>query len=217
MSRSFDRLCDGVRAVQQARGSRSFPIIRILTAITRINHAHLDQIQRVVADLRVRYWGISNYFYLNRHAQERHHAFVLAHELSGSAVAHSIPDDVYLTPKQVGDLKLSLARVRRLNRTLRLTIAYAWNVDVESYYSTRQASRACSCDLPYTRLDVETDGQILVCISGKRVGQVGRESISEVWRGRQLRIYREMYARTKPMPMCFRCCGLAQSIFFDEP
>ena len=42
---SFDRLREGVRAVQQAKGKRPFPIIRVLTAITRVNHAHLDRIQ----------------------------------------------------------------------------------------------------------------------------------------------------------------------------
>jgi MoaA/NifB/PqqE/SkfB family radical SAM enzyme len=50
---SFGRLCDGVRAVREARGSRPFPIIRFLTAITCVNHAHLDRIQSVVAALRV--------------------------------------------------------------------------------------------------------------------------------------------------------------------
>jgi cyclic pyranopterin phosphate synthase len=43
---SLDRLGEGIRAVREAKGSRPFPMIRILTAITRVNHAHLDRIQR---------------------------------------------------------------------------------------------------------------------------------------------------------------------------
>ena len=97
---SFGRLCDGVRAVKEARGSRPFPVIRILTAITRVNHAHLDRIQSVIAALGVPYWGISNYFYLNRNAHERHQAFALVNGLSGSIVAHAIPDDVISKPKR---------------------------------------------------------------------------------------------------------------------
>jgi hypothetical protein len=213
---SFQRLCDGVRAVREARGTRPFPVIRILTAITRVNHAHLDRIQRVVAALGIRYWGISNYFYLNRNARERHQAFALLNGLSGSVVAHTISDDVYLTSEQVRDLKSSLQRVQQLNRVLRLRVAYAWNIDVEAYYSTRQASRSLVCDLPYTRLDVHTDGHMSVCVSGKRVGQVGRDSIAEVWRGKVTSGYRKMYERTRPMPMCFRCCGLSQTIRFDD-
>jgi MoaA/NifB/PqqE/SkfB family radical SAM enzyme len=213
---SFERLCDGVRAVREARGSRPFPVIRILTAITRVNHAHLDRIQCVIAALGVPYWGISNYFYLNRNAHERHQAFALINGLSGSIVAHAIPDEVYLTSEQVRALKISLQRVRELNRKLRLGIAYAWSIDLEAYYSTRQASRGSVCDLPYTRLDIHTDGHMAVCVSGKRIGEIERDSIADVWRGRVINGYRKMYERTRPMPMCFRCCGLSQTIKFED-
>lgn len=212
---SFARLRRGIRAVQEVRGRQAFPVIRILTAITRTNHAHLDQIQHAVAELGVAYWGISNYFYLNRTAHEMHREFALTHNLTGISAAHAIADDLYLTPEQVQDLRLSLARVKQLNRRLRLRIAYAWQIDLEKYYSTLRPSASCCCDLPYSRLDVHTDGRMAVCVSGKHIGQIGRDSIEEIWRGPQVRGYREMYRRTRPMPMCFRCCGLSQSIRFD--
>jgi molybdenum cofactor biosynthesis enzyme MoaA len=212
---SFERLCDGVRAVQEAKGKQAFPIIRVLTAITRVNHAHLDRIHSVIAELGIRSWGIANYFYLNRHAHERHQAFALMNGLTGSVVAQRIPDDVYLTPEQVRDLKSSLQRVRRLNRRLRTRIAYAWDIDVDAYYSTAEASRSLLCELPYARLDIHTDGHMAVCVSGKRVGQVGRDSIAGIWCGRGMARYRALYERTRPMPMCFRCCGLSQTIRFD--
>ena len=212
---SFERLCEGIRAVREAKGRRPFPIIRVLTAITRVNHAQLDRIQGVIAALGTRYWGISNYFYLNRSAHERHQTFALLNGLSGSIVAHAIPDDVYLTREQVGDLKSCLQRIKQANRGLGLRIAYAWNIDVEAYYSTLQASRTSLCDLPYTRLDIHTDGHMAVCVSGKRVGQIGRDSIAEVWGSTRLSEYRDLYERTRPMPMCFRCCGLSQTIKFD--
>ena len=213
---SFERLCDGVRAVREARGKRPFPIIRILTAITRVNHGGLDRIQGVIAALGIRYWGISNYFYLNPNAHERHRTFARLNGLSGSVAAHRIPDDVYLTSEQVRDLKAALERVRQLNRRLRLGISYAWNIDLEAYYSTRHPSRSAMCDLPYTRLDIHTDGHMAVCVSGKQVGQVGRDSIAAVWRGRAMAHYRDLYESTMPMPMCFRCCGLSQTIRFDD-
>src|ERR1022692_813277 len=72
------------------------------------------------------------------------------------------------------------------------------------------------CELPYTRLDIHTDGHMAVCVSGKRVGQIGRDSIAGVWRGKLMAGYRDMYERTRPMPMCFRCCGLSQAIRFDD-
>lgn len=213
---SFDRLCDGVRAVQEARGAHPFPIIRILTTITRVNHAQLDRIQTVVKDLCVRYWAISNHFYLNPAASRRHRAFARVNGLSAGVTGHIIRDDVYLNAEQARDLKASLARVRALNRRLRLRIAYAWNIDVEEYYSTRQPSSSCLCALPYTRLDVHTDGNVALCVSGKRVGQAGSESIAGLWRGAETATFRAMYERTRPMPMCFRCCGLSQSIVLSS-
>jgi MoaA/NifB/PqqE/SkfB family radical SAM enzyme len=74
---SFARLREGIGAVLAARGARTFPFIRVLTAITRVNHGHLDRIQQAIAAWGVRYWGISNYFYLNRSAQESHREFAL--------------------------------------------------------------------------------------------------------------------------------------------
>lgn len=213
---SLKGLIDGVRAVQDAKGKRPFPIIRVLTAITRVNYGHLHRIQRLVAGMGIRYWGISNYFYLNRNAHLRHNAFALLNGLSGSAAAHPIPDDVYLTPDQVRVLRRSLQHVRELNRRLDLRISYAWNINLGEYYSTREASHRCRCDLPYRRLDIHTGGQMVVCVSGKRVGQVGRDSISEVWRGPLMAEYRTLYERTRPMPMCFRCCGLSQTITFES-
>jgi MoaA/NifB/PqqE/SkfB family radical SAM enzyme len=213
---SLERLCEGIRAVREARGRRRFPIIRILTAITRVNYANLDRIQSLIGAMGVRYWGISNYFYLNRDAHERHQTFALLNGLSGALAAHAIPEDAYLAAEEVQELKSSLQRVKQANRRLNLGIAYAWDIDVEAYYSARQASRASLCELPYTRLDIHTDGHMAVCVSGKRVGQVGRDSIEAVWRGRRIAEYRNLYERARPMPMCFRCCGLSQTIRFDS-
>jgi len=213
---SLERISEGLRAVRETRGTRPFPIIRILTTITRANHAHLDRIQSMIAALGIRYWGISNYFYLNRNAHGRHQTFALLNGLSGNVAAHVIPEDVYLNTEQVRDLKSSLQRVKEANRRLGLVIAYAWSIDVEAYYSTREASRRSLCDLPYTRLDIHTDGHMALCVSGKRVGWVGRDSIAEVWGSRHIAVYRDLYERTRPMPMCFRCCGVSQTIRFDS-
>jgi hypothetical protein len=122
-------------------------------------------------------------------------------------VAHALPDDVYLSAEQVQYLKTSLRQVEELNRRLRLRIAYAWEIDLDKYYSTCDASRSCLCDLPYARLDIQTDGRMAVCVSGKQVGEAGRDSIAGVWHGELMTEYRKMYERTRPMPMCFRAAA----------
>ena len=213
---SLERLQAGVRAVMRAKRARRFPVVRILTAITRNNYDSLDRIHEVVAAMGVRSWGIANYFYLNAPAQRAHLAFALRHGLPGAATAHSIEAETYLAPEQVMELKASLERVRRRNRRCGIRIAYAWDIDLDAYYSPQQASRGLLCELPYSRLDIHTDGGMAVCVSGKRIGTVGAQTIAQAWSGLALSDYRRLYERARPMPLCFRCCGLSQTIRFGN-
>jgi len=212
---SFARIVEGIEAVLRAKGRRAFPIVRVLTAITRNNCAHLEEIQRVVNGLGVRSWGVANYFYVTESAMRAHRAFVLAHGLNGPVAADAIQGEVYLSPDQVAELRESLRRVRARNRALRMRIAYNWDLDLDGYYSTRPPSREVQCDLPYGRLDVHADGSVAVCVSGKSVGHVDRESLTDIWRSKALADYRRMYEGSRPMPMCFRCCGMSNVIRFD--
>jgi MoaA/NifB/PqqE/SkfB family radical SAM enzyme len=148
---SFQRLCEGVQAVLQARGSRSFPIVRILTAITRVNYAHLDRIQQVVNKLKVKSWGVANYFYLNRSAREKHTEFALIQGLPGHVTAHAINDSTYLSPEQVQELRLSLARVR--GRTSLCNLGLRMHGTSISKNTTRHSSLR-----PLRRLTCHTTG-----------------------------------------------------------
>jgi MoaA/NifB/PqqE/SkfB family radical SAM enzyme len=213
---SFARIVEGIQAVLREKGRRAFPIVRVLTAITRHNYAHLDDLQQVVHGLGVRSWGVANYFYVTESAMRAHRAFVLAHGLNGPVAADAIHGEVYLSPDQVAELRESLRRVRARNRALRMRIAYNWDLDLDGYYSPRLPSQAVRCDLPYGRLDVHADGSIAVCVSGKTVGHLDRDSLSAVWRGTTLANYRRMYEASRPMPMCFRCCGMSNVIRFDS-
>jgi MoaA/NifB/PqqE/SkfB family radical SAM enzyme len=215
VKRSFERIADGIAAVRRAKGGRAFPLIRILTAVTRNNYAHLDRIQQVVHSFRVKYWGVANYFFVTQSAMRAHRIFALRQGLNGAVAADAIEGDVYLTHEQVQDLKASLERVRAQNLSLRLRINYNWDADLDRYYSPEMPSRRSRCDLPYSRLDVHSDGGIAICVSGKTLGQVQNETLRELWGGRQIARYREMYENAKPMPMCFRCCGLSNSVRFD--
>jgi uncharacterized Fe-S cluster-containing radical SAM superfamily protein len=212
---SFARILEGVDAVLRARGWRGFPIVRVLTAITRENYAHLDEIHRVVHSMGVRSWGIANYFYVTESAMRAHHPFTLAHGLAGPVAADAIQGEVYLAPAQVAELRASLGRIRERNRSFGMRISYNWGLDLEGYYSPRAPSRVVRCELPYNRLDVHSDGSIAVCVSGKKLGDAGRRPLSEVWRSAGLATYRRMYEQSRPMPMCFRCCGMSNVIRFD--
>src|SRR5882724_6321477 len=64
-------------------------------------------------------------------------------------------------------------------------------------------------------LSFYADGSVAVCVSGKSVGHVDRESLTDIWRSKALADYRRMYEGSRPMPMCFRCCGMSNVIRFD--
>jgi hypothetical protein len=158
---------------------------------------------------------VANYFFVNAPALRAHHAFALQHGLSGAVAGDAIQDETYLAPEQVAQLQAALARVQARNQSLRLRVGYNWEIDLERYYSGTAPSRKVRCDLPYNRLDVHTDGSLAVCVSGKTIGNLRRESLREIWTGRVLAGYRRMYENNRPMPMCFRCCGMSNSIRFD--
>ena len=215
VTHSFERIVKGVAELQRARAERPFPILRVLTATTRHNYQHLDKILRVVHELGIDYWGIANYFYVNEPAMRLHRAFALEHGLTGSIAGHAIEREVYLSPPEVVLLEQSLCRVREQHQSLGVRIAYNWKLELDRYYSTRMPSKHCTCELPYSRLDIHTDGSYAVCVSGKTIGNAASESILEAWHGVSLAAYRRMYQRNKPMPMCFRCCGMSNTIRFD--
>ncbi|MGB7758854.1 MAG: radical SAM protein [Bryobacteraceae bacterium] len=212
---SFAAIVDGIAEVGRLRGKRAFPIVRISTAITKVNYHSMDKIAQAVYDAGVRDWVIQNYFFATDETMRRHYEFKARTGVGDKVMLHHIPgNDSYLTKEEVMELKASLARTRALlGRSLRdMTVNFDWNLDLDKYYSPAPPSHKSSCALPYTRVDVFPDGRIALCGDGYTIGNILEGTIADAWNGERMRHFRRVYESARIMPMCFRCCGITYDL-----
>jgi hypothetical protein len=210
---------DGVQEVKRLRGKRAFPIIRIGTVTTKVNYHSLDKIAQTVYEMGVRRWALAPYFFMTDSAMAAHRLFKLKTGIGDQVMQHHIPGtESYFTHAEVADLKRSLARLRiLLDGPLRgLRADVNWEADLDSYYSPKTPSSNSKCNLPFDRVDIHTDGRIAVCGDGHTIGNMKTGTLTEAWRGEKYRRFRKTLDEHKVMPMCFRCCGIANTIQFDK-
>jgi radical SAM protein with 4Fe4S-binding SPASM domain len=73
------------------------------------------------------------------------------------------------------------------------------------------------CTTPFLSLNVKSDGIVTICIvdwnKGTMVGDIPRESLSDIWHGEQLRAFRRMHIekRRHENPSCRNCMVLHNS------
>jgi len=210
---SFRAIMDGIRAVAAAKKKSLFPLVRIVTVITKANFHNLHQIQSAAYGAGVRHWTILNYQFITRAAVE-------AHEQSRFG-DHFISDPIgsggYLDAEQVSGLRRSLEQVRtNLSSSMRdMQVFYPWHVDVDRYYSDLPPSPKTVCTMPLSRVDVHRDGRVALCGDGYTIGNLHEETLRSAWTGDRMKAFRKIWNEPHAsFPMCFRCCGIADTISF---
>jgi MoaA/NifB/PqqE/SkfB family radical SAM enzyme len=208
---SFDAIIRGIREVMRVKGRKAFPIIRISTVITKVTYLHLERILDLVHSLGLREWFLSNYMFVTPVAQAAHRQFKLETRIGGESMIGTQIPDAYFKPDQVQDLKRVLAAVGEKGSRLGVKVTYAWDTDLDQYYSPKPPSRQSYCNLPYTRLDIHADGRMTLCIDGYTIGNLNTDSIAGTWNNERRRHFRTVFERDGILPMCFRCCGIVQN------
>ncbi|HKN16425.1 MAG TPA: radical SAM/SPASM domain-containing protein [Candidatus Sulfotelmatobacter sp.] len=213
---SFDRIIAGVKEVARCRTGK-FPIVRMSTVVTKHNYHSLDKIQQVVAGLGVEEWTIANYFFAVRGVAEAHNEFRQRTGIGGALPLHVIDGDHYLSEEQVLDLRTSLARIRKNNERHAMRIDYSWSTDLNAYYCSAKIPSADSkCDFPYSRLDVQPSGLMGFCGGGHTIGDLHSTTVKDAWSGEKASHFRDMHRSHGIFPMCFRCCGIKDTISFAD-
>ncbi|MEI9971483.1 MAG: radical SAM/SPASM domain-containing protein [Ignavibacteriota bacterium] len=215
---SFAAIVDGIAEIERLRGKKPFPIVRISTAITKVNYHSIDKIARAVYDMGVRDWVIQNYFFATDAIMRQHAEFKSETGIGDKVMLHHIPsNNSYLSTGEVRELKASLARTRVfLDGLPEMRVNFDWNLDLDKYYSPEPPSSESSCSLPYTRVDVFPDGRIALCGDGFTIGNILEGTIADAWNGERMREFRDAYESARIMPMCFRCCGITYDLKFSD-
>ncbi len=211
---SFQAIVDGIRELAAAKKNSVFPSVRVITVITKANFHNLRSIQAAVYAAGVRHWTILNYGFITETAVE-------AHERSGFG-DHFIGDPIgsggYLDAEQVAGLRRSLEEVRtNVSSSMRdMQVYYPWHVDIDRYYSELPPSPRTVCTMPLFRVDVHRDGRIALCGDGHTIGNIHDETLRSAWTGARMQKFRKVWNKPRAsFPMCFRCCGIADTISFD--
>ncbi|HUB81290.1 MAG TPA: radical SAM/SPASM domain-containing protein [Bryobacteraceae bacterium] len=215
---SFAAIMDGIAEIKRLRGKRPFPIIRISTAITKVNYHSIDKIAHAVYDAGVRDWLIQNYFFATDEIMRRHQEFKDRTGVGDKVMLHHIPgNNSYLNKTEVAELKASMARTRAFVESVSdMRVNFDWNLDLEKYYSPAPPSPESSCSLPYTRVDVFPDGRLALCGDGYTIGNILEGTIEDAWNSERMKEFRRVYESARIMPMCFRCCGITYDLKIGE-
>jgi len=216
---SFAAIVKGIAEVKRLRGRSPFPIIRINSVITKVNYHSVDKMAEAVYEMGARHWSLQNYYFMTDGAMDAHKAFKRETGIGDKVMQHHIPGaDSYFDPGEVRTLKDALSRTRTLlsGRLRGMRVDFDWDLDLDKFYSPRPPSRASSCDMPFNRVDIHTDGRIAVCGDGHTIGNINDGTVGEAWDGEENKRFRGVLGKHKVMPMCFRCCGIVNSIKFDD-
>lgn len=204
---SFEAIIKGIEKLRLKKGKKPFPLIRIVTVVTKNNFHSLDRIQQTIHKLGISQWVINQYQFVTDDVLKSHETFKNSTGVGDFIVGDRIGNKRYFSKEEVIELKASLDRVRGLQQKLDMQICYNWDLDLERYYSFAKPTKYSSCRLPFTRVDILADGSVMLCIEGYKIGSLSSETLEEAWRGERARNFHSMYKSLGVMPMCFRCCG----------
>jgi MoaA/NifB/PqqE/SkfB family radical SAM enzyme len=211
---SFQAILDGIRELSSLKNGSAFPSVRMVTVITKVNCDKLHRIQSEIYAAGVRHWTILNYEFITK-------AAVDAHRQSGFGdrfIGDPVESGGYLGAGEVAGLRRSLVEVQRNARSAMrdMQVRYPWHVDLERYYSDSPPSQRSVCTMPLTRVDIHRDGRIALCGDGHTIGNLHDTAIRNAWTGERMRQFRAVWHKTAAFPMCFRCCGIENTIGFDQ-
>ncbi|MDD5307574.1 MAG: radical SAM/SPASM domain-containing protein [Deltaproteobacteria bacterium] len=211
---SFNIIADGIHHILSHKGHSPSPIVRVATTITRNNYHHLDSIQMLIHEWGVREWILNNYQFVTSHILDEHASFESTTGIGELIVGDRIGDHNYFDSGQVSELKNVLLRVRSNGRSLGMRICYNWDIDLDAYYSPAMPSRDSKCLLPFNRVDILADGSITLCMGGYTIGNLHDGDIHQAWYGDRRKHFLEALRSYGIFPMCFRCCGITDTLSF---
>ena len=212
---SFDRILEGLAAVQEQRKARrsDLPLIASLTVISSLNFRYLPDIYenlRSKVDLFVFYlsWWIDEE-HARKHEEDFSRRFGSLPTKHWGWIGDWKPDDYKELSRHLQTL---LTKSRRPSNPPVILIPPILGSDSLKAYYTRHQSRFGSnrCTSIFMAAEVNSNGDVSPCrdYSDYVVGNIKEANLTELWNGEKYRFYRKSLTEQGLMPVCSRCCGL---------
>ncbi len=205
---TFNRACEGIRAVQAVRreANTKSPWIVVTCAVTEYNHRVIDRMPGIAADLGVEVMNFQHQWVLTRRMVEAHE------RLLGEVHPASFEEMGGMAPPSVDaeEVVQAVERIRALGMvngkqyigmypTLDSGEVRDWYGDPHKW--VRRRVPACG----WMGVNILPNGDVEAC-PGMIPGNVAREPLTSIWNNEAYREHRKRLIRYKGLPICLRCC-----------
>lgn len=212
---SFKKVVKGIKKAISLRGKKLFPNIRLATVITRNNLHNFDKLYELALTLGVDQWSLSNFFFYNNKILKEQKMFSKQWLMGDSVWGENVGEKQnYIDQKEriiLGE-KIKDLKKKVLVQKNKLRVSLPSCLDIEKYYSGTFPGSASFCNSPYRQVFIRSDGEVEIC-QGYILGNIRSHKLYDLWHSPKAKHFREIFAKEKITPACFRCCAL--NIKFD--
>ena len=204
----FDRVCDGIRNVIDAkrRVGSAYPYVRLNCTLTKVNQEVLPDVVALAEEWGVDSLSFQHLWFTTAEVLEHHNdqfQQVFGQEspdLSGFMVGDMAPDPEVLD-RELGKLSQVSSGQQSVYVYPELDSVQMWRFYREPEYAIRKGCRS-----RWFRTDVMPNGDVTPCLSYV-VGNVRQSSFSDIWNNTKYQEFRKQLLKGL-FPGCLRCCGL---------
>lgn len=205
---SFDRIIKGIEKVR--RCDATLPMLQINTLVTDVNYSGLVKVYHLVRSLGIARWRVVNLSFMTadveQMCEDHYERTGIGHSIAGAR----IDLDNYLNHGALMELGHQIETIKRENDDAVQIEFRNFELDLFDYYSTKMPSSRSFCS-GIAAMEVRGNGDLCICTSGYRLGNISADSIAQVWRHGRIEHFRRLYEGSFPMPICYRCCALHAS------
>lgn len=217
---TFDKAMEGIRALRQARGTRTYPAIKINCVVTPTSLPTLYETFEVAREAGVDEFNLQHPIFDTAENVALHNRIfpgIIGEEPSASSACPSAAIDeskqegefyeARLTPEQFKKLE---AVVQRISTEAKGHPPVSFfpdvkRVDWEGYYLNLNHPFPQKCTTPWSMMRLLADGTFEPCLH-HAIDNVRDTPLWTTWNAPRIRHFRRLLAQGTLFPACARCC-----------
>ena len=218
----FEKLCRGVRLIQQARDEAGleFPRMALSAVIHALNQDVLADLVDVAHDLGLSYVNYNYLFFYTPEQAQATRAILHGHGLAMGVKPEDQVLPLALRQVRVDALERELGEVRRRAAARGVTVAFEPDLrddEVRRRFADPAHSVVHRCFYAYQAMRVDAWGNVYPCSVDALLGNIRRDDILEVWNGDRYRTFRRAVKEQALFPQCAKCCVLTDRGWNELP
>jgi MoaA/NifB/PqqE/SkfB family radical SAM enzyme len=202
-SKSFGRAVDGLQTILRLPNR---PVVLIIMSISDLNYDKL-----VPAYELARKWGVDG-ININHLWMQPDGAVEAFNSQPSPFEADQVTWEIRPEAIDVERVADDLETIRRRSwggRFVVIEAPYLSRDEIATWYQQpERPAKHVSIRCAWNRIKVWSDGKVIPCRDWQ-VGDINQTHVMEIWNGQEYRAFRRTLATHKILPICFRCCAIA--------